>query len=53
MISAELQANNTKVRELADEKGVKLVQNVAAGVIGLIVWPVLFALDVKGNSSHN
>ena len=48
MISAEIEANNAKVRELADEKGAKVVQNVAAGVAGLVVWPVLFAMDVKG-----
>jgi hypothetical protein len=45
MISAEIEANNAKVRELADEKGAKVVQNVAAGVVGIVVWPVLFAMD--------
>jgi hypothetical protein len=48
MITAEIEANNAKVRELADEKGVKVAQNVAAGVAGLVVWPVLFAMDFKG-----
>ena len=36
MIQAEINANNMKVQELADEKGMKVAQNVAAGVAG--VW---------------
>jgi hypothetical protein len=43
-----LKQTTPKVRELADEKGAKVAQNVAAGVTGLFVWPVLFAMDVKG-----
>ncbi len=53
MISAEIEANNAKVRELADEKGVKVAQNVAAGVAGLVVWPVLFAMDFKGAADQD
>jgi hypothetical protein len=41
MISAEIEANNAKVRELADEKGMKVAQNVTAGVVGVFVWPVV------------
>lgn len=48
MITAEIEANNAKVKELADEKGVKVAQNVAAGVAGIVVWPLLFAMDFKG-----
>ena len=48
MISAEIEANNTKVKQLADEKGVKVTQNVAAGVAGILVWPLWFAMDFKG-----
>ena len=48
MIQAEISANNKKVQELADEKGMKVAQNVAAGVVGLVVWPVWFAMDFKG-----
>lgn len=48
MITAEIEANNAKVKELADEKGIKVAQNVAAGVAGLVVWPLLFAMDFKG-----
>jgi hypothetical protein len=51
MISAEIQANNIKVQELADEEGLKVGQNVAAGVAGLVVWPLLFAMDFKGAAS--
>jgi hypothetical protein len=47
-IQAEIQANNIRVQELADEQGLKVGQNVAAGVAGLIVWPLLFAMDFKG-----
>jgi hypothetical protein len=47
-IQAEIQANNLKVKELADEQGLKTGQNVAAGVVGVFVWPVLFAMDFKG-----
>ena len=32
MLQAEIQANNIKVQELADEQGLKVAQNVAAGV---------------------
>jgi hypothetical protein len=51
MITAEIQANNIKVKELADEEGLKVGQNVAAGVAGVIVWPLLFAMDFKGAAS--
>jgi hypothetical protein len=48
MINAEIQANNTRVQALASEQNAKVVQNVAAGVVGIVVWPVLFAMDAKG-----
>ncbi len=47
-VTAEIQANNIKVQELADEQGLKVARNVAAGVFGLVVWPVWFAMDAKG-----
>src|SRR4249919_4369753 len=53
MISAEIQANNVKVKELADEQGLKVAQNVAAGVAGLVVWPLWFAMDFKGAASKD
>ncbi|HEY7230588.1 MAG TPA: hypothetical protein VH558_09480 [Pseudolabrys sp.] len=53
MIQAEIQANNIKVRELADEQGLKVAQNVAAGVAGLVIWPIWFAMDFKGAASKD
>jgi hypothetical protein len=51
MIRAEIEANNAKAKQLADEQGLKVAQNVAAGVVGIVVWPVLFAMDSKGAAS--
>ncbi len=51
MINAEIQANNKRAEELASEQNTKVVQNVAAGVVGLVVWPVWFAMDAKGAAS--
>jgi hypothetical protein len=48
MINAEIQANNSRAEALASEQNAKVVQNVAAGVVGLVVWPVWFAMDAKG-----
>ena len=53
MITAEIQANNIKVEELASEQGVKVAQNVAAGVAGLVVWPLLFAMDWQGSAGKD
>jgi hypothetical protein len=46
-LRAEIQANNIRAQELADEKGVKVAQNVAAAAVGLIIWPVWFGMDLK------
>src|SRR5271163_3668063 len=48
MINAEIQANNSRAQALASEHDAKVVQNVAAGVVGIVVWPVWFAMDAKG-----
>ena len=53
MVTAEIEANNAKVQELANERGVKVAQNVAAGVAGIVVWPVLFAMDFKGAADQD
>ena len=50
---AEIQANNVRVKALADEQGLKVAQNVVAGVVGLVIWPVWFALDAKGAASKD
>jgi hypothetical protein len=48
MIKAEIAANNQKAQQLANEQGMKVAQNVAAGVVGLVIWPVWFGMDFKG-----
>jgi hypothetical protein len=40
MIRAEIEGNNIKIQELADERGWKTAQNVAAGLAGFVV-PVI------------
>lgn len=47
-INVEVQANNKKVIELGGEEGAKVAQNVAAGLAGLVVWPLWFAMDFQG-----
>jgi hypothetical protein len=47
-IAAEVRANNQKLPELASEEGAKVGQNVAAGVAGLVIWPLWFAMDFQG-----
>ena len=37
MITAEISANNTKFAELSNEEGLKVGQNVAAGVAGIVI----------------
>lgn len=53
MIRAEIEANNQKTKELADEQGLKTAQNVAAGVVGLVIWPVWFGMDFKGAAAKD
>jgi hypothetical protein len=50
-IAAEVQANNQKVQELASDEGAKVAQNVAAGVAGLFIWPLWFAMDSKAQQA--
>ena len=47
-IVAEVNANDGKIRELGREEGSKVAQNVAAGVAGLFIWPLWFAMDFQG-----
>jgi hypothetical protein len=47
-IFAEVQANNAKISDLSSEQGGKVAQNVAAGVVGLFIWPVWFGMDFQG-----
>src|SRR5262252_7988168 len=48
MLRAEIDANNVQAEKLAEENHAKIAQNVATGVIGVVVWPVWFAMDAKG-----
>lgn len=47
MIRAEIEANNAKTTQLANEQGWKVAQNVGAGVVGIVIWPVWFGMDFK------
>ena len=47
-IFVEVQANNKKIQDLAGEQGGKVAQNVAAGLVGLVIWPVWFGMDFQG-----
>lgn len=38
------------MQELASEQNLKVAQNVAAGVAGLVVWPLFFAMDLQGTA---
>ena len=46
-IMAEIKANNQRMTDLASEEGWKVGQNVAAGVVGLVIWPVWFGMDFQ------
>jgi len=50
-IMAEVEANNKKVSELATEEGLKVGQNVAAGVAGLFIPILWFGMDWQGTAS--
>ena len=50
-IQAEIAGNNQLIAGLGSEKGAKVAQNVAAGVAGLLIWPIWFAMDFKGAAS--
>lgn len=50
MIRAEIEANNAKAKQLADEQGLKVAQNVGAGLVGLVIWPVWFGMDLKDSA---
>ena len=47
-ITAEATANDAKIKDLGRESGNKVAQNVAAGVAGLLIWPLWFAMDFQG-----
>jgi hypothetical protein len=49
-INAEAQSNANKLRELGSEDGSKVAQNVAAGVAGLFIPVLWFAMDFQNAS---
>jgi hypothetical protein len=50
-ILAEVEANNQRVSELASEEGLKVAQNVAAGVAGIVIPVLWFGMDFQGAAS--
>jgi hypothetical protein len=54
MIRAEIEANNVKMKALADEQGLKVAQNVVTGVGGLFTLGIAWAgMDFKGAASKD
>jgi hypothetical protein len=53
MIRAEINGNNQKAQNLANEQGLKVAQNVAAGVAGLVIWPIWFGMDFKNAAGQD
>ena len=49
-IAIEVQTNNEKVQQLASDKGLKVAQNVAAGVAGLVIPILWFGMDFQGTA---
>ena len=49
-IIAEIQANNAKVQQLASDQGLKVAQNVAAGVAGIVIPVLWFGMDFQGTA---
>ena len=47
-IQAEVNSNSTRIADLGRESSNKVAQNVAAGVAGLFIWPLWFAMDFQG-----
>src|SRR6185369_3725309 len=46
-IYAEVAADNKKIADLGGEQGAKVAQNVAAGIAGVFIWPLWFAMDFQ------
>ena len=53
MLRPEIEANNVKIKELADEQGVKAAQNVITGDGGLLIPVLWFGMDWKGAASKD
>lgn len=46
-IAAEVRANTRQIADLSEEESEKVAQNVLAGVGGLLIWPLWFAMDFQ------
>lgn len=46
-VKAEIKINNQKISDLAIERGWKMGQNAAAGIVGLMIWPAWLGLDLQ------
>ncbi|MCC7253520.1 hypothetical protein [Hyphomicrobium sp.] len=46
-IEAETRVNNQRISDLAIEQSWKVGQNVAAGIVGFMVWPAWLGLDFQ------
>jgi hypothetical protein len=49
-IMIEVKSNNEKVQQLASDKGLKVAQNVAAGIAGFVVPVLWFGMDWQGSA---
>lgn len=49
-IMAEVGANNERVKQLASDKGLKTAQNVAVGVVGIVMPILWFGMDFQGTA---
>lgn len=49
-IIAEVQSNNAKVKQLAEDRGLKTTQNVVAGVAGFVVPVLWLGMDWQGTA---
>lgn len=49
-ITAEIQSNTQQIASLGQEDGAKIAQNIAAGTLGLFIWPLWFAMDFQNAS---
>lgn len=50
-IHSEIASNNQRIQQLSREKSGKPAQNVAAGVAGVLIWPIWFAMDFQGTQN--
>jgi len=50
-LHSEIASNNQRIQQLSREKSGKPAQNVAAGVAGVLIWPIWFAMDFQGTQN--